>query len=234
MPPLNSALREMQQVLRRNRGANVRRGRGDEGGSLPRRDVLEHDLESGKVSDDAPEHLIDEHAFAIEYIDLGPCHLAVDKKRQRVPLHRVEHRIHAFERGDAGIRVGGRPGGVVFHADDEAASPRLLDLGDGGIFGQVEREQGCKTRPGGQRGGDSFSIRCRRGNRGDRRLEIGHDDGTAEYARGRADHRAHWFPIPQVEVPIVGPGDRQRGHGHLEPSLPVRLYGLACTARLGI
>ena len=58
-------------------------------------------LSAGKSRNDAREHLVDEHAFAIEHVDLGRGDFAVNQQRQRMLLHRFERRVHAFDGGNA-------------------------------------------------------------------------------------------------------------------------------------
>jgi hypothetical protein len=123
---------------------DVRGGGVDELDGFPRRDVLEYDFQFRKIAQDSRKHALDEYALAIEYIDLARRHFSVDQERQRMFLHCFQHRIHTLDRSDTGSGVGRRPGGVVFHADDETAAPRLGDLRNRRGVGPMQRQQGAK------------------------------------------------------------------------------------------
>ena len=58
--------------------AMLRPGIGNELRGLARRDVLDDDAQPGKVADDLRELAIDEHALAIEHVDVRIGHFAVD------------------------------------------------------------------------------------------------------------------------------------------------------------
>ena len=91
----------VEQVLRRDGRADVRGGRGNELGGFPGRDVLEHDLQCRKIAQDRRQHALDEYPLTIEDIDLARGHFPMDQERQSMFLHRVEHRIHTLDCGDA-------------------------------------------------------------------------------------------------------------------------------------
>ena len=48
----------------------------------------------------------------------------------------------------------------------------------------------------------------RRVHGGHRRLQVGHDDGTGKTARGIGQHGGQRRAVAQVQVPVVGAGDR--------------------------
>ncbi len=133
-------------MLRRDGCRDVRRRSRDELRCLASGDVLEHDLERRKIAHDARELAIDEHPLAIEHVHVGVGNLAVQLQRDAVALHCVEHAMHARQVGDAGIGIGGGTRGVVLHAGDEARRFGRGDFVDGGVVGQVKRQQRREPR----------------------------------------------------------------------------------------
>ena len=63
----------------------------DEIGGVGGGDMLEAPIfRPGKSRDQRREHAVDEHRLAVEDVDLGIGHLAVDEQRHADPLHRLE------------------------------------------------------------------------------------------------------------------------------------------------
>ena len=88
----------------------------------------------GKRFTSGAERAVDEHRLAIEDVDLGVGHLAVDQQRQARALHRLEHRVALAQVGHArvGIRRGARR--VVLHRLHEARGLRALPISAGVVL----------------------------------------------------------------------------------------------------
>ena len=81
------------QVMRGDgRRDGARRGH-DEIGRVLRGDMFEHDPERRKVLQHGHQHPLDEHGLAVEDVDLGIGHFAVDQQGHADLLHAVQHRI---------------------------------------------------------------------------------------------------------------------------------------------
>ena len=86
-----------------------------------------------------------------------------------------------------------------------------VDFVNAGIVGEVERHE-RRERAGGnpglsQRGHDAVAIRQCKRDRGDRRLEIRHDDSPRELPCAIAHDRAQRRTIAQMQVPVVRADD---------------------------
>jgi len=87
--------------VRSDGGGHVGAGPLDERDHLARGDVFQYHLEARKTLDDALQMSLDEHRLAVEHVDLGIGHLAMQQQRQTGLLHGREHRVAAREIGDA-------------------------------------------------------------------------------------------------------------------------------------
>ena len=77
------------QVLGRDGRGDLRPRSLDERHRLGGGDVLEDDLQAGQIADQRREDAVDEHGFAVEDVDVGIGHLAMDQQRHADRLHRA-------------------------------------------------------------------------------------------------------------------------------------------------
>ncbi len=202
----------VQQMLRRDRRGDAAPGGGDEFNRARRRNVLEHHAQAGEAFEQRLQHRIDEMRFTIEYIHFGVRRFAVHQQRHADLFHAPEHPVHPRDIAHAGIGVRGRAGGIQFDAVDEPASLRAIDLLRRRSIRQVQGEQRFEARVGRQRRQDSVAVRARRRRGGDRRLQIGHHDGSPESLRGKFHDRGERGAVAQMYMPIIGASQRQGIH----------------------
>ncbi|GAB5434820.1 MAG: hypothetical protein EpisKO_41900 [Epibacterium sp.] len=82
------------------------------------------------------------------------------------------------------------------------------------VLGEIERHQGLKRHALGECGKNAVAIGAGLGAGDNRGHEIGHDDGAAKMAGCLRQHRAQHVAVAQMQMPVVGAGDRQAlGHG---------------------
>ncbi|MCY1274369.1 hypothetical protein D9M70_229910 [compost metagenome] len=190
---------------------------------VPGGDVLEHHFQLRHVAAQRRHHLLDEDGLAVEDIDGGVGHLAVHQQRQPFALHRFQRAIAAADIGHAGIAVGGGPRRVQLDAMHKAAGLGRDDLLGAGVVGQVQRHQRLELHAGRQRGQDAGAVGLRLRHRGHGRLQVGHDDGACELARGIGQHRCQCRAVAQVQVPVVRAGDGERWNHGLDQGSASRL-----------
>jgi hypothetical protein len=200
--------------MRRDRRRDPGRRGAHELRRLARGDVLHHQLQSRKTFEQRPQHALEKHPLAIEDVDLGCGRLAMHQERHARLLHRFEHTVAARDIGHPGIGVGGCAGGIVLHCVHEAARTRARYLVGRRVVGQVERHQGLERHTGRQRRQDARSVLSRHDRCRDRWPQIRHDDRAGK-ARSRVrQYGAHRIAVAQMQVHIVGSGNRQLlGHG---------------------
>ena len=68
---------------------------------------------------------------------------------------------------------------------------------------------GSNARICGQRGQNALAVGLGQLQRGHRRPQIGHDDGARELARRVRQHRGERGAVAQMQVPVVGAGERE-------------------------
>ena len=176
--------------------------------------MLKHDFQLRKIAAQRNQLGVNEHGLAVEQVDIGAGHLAMHQQQQARLLHGLQRLVGFAQVGHAGIAVGGGTRGVELGGDHT------------GVFGtgylvsrqvicEVERHQRLKLHPGWHCGLNARFVgqRLRRG--GDRRLEVGHDDGPAELGRRVRHHGVQGGAIAHMQVPVVGAGDREWGVGVL-------------------
>src|SRR4051812_14808255 len=73
------------EMMRRDRTTHAAGVGFDEGHALFRGDVLQHDFQSWMALDQRREHLVEEHRLAVEDVDVGIRHLAMDEERHAGP-----------------------------------------------------------------------------------------------------------------------------------------------------
>src|SRR5439155_13518645 len=113
------------KMLRRDGGAYVGRGGGDEIDGLARRDVLQNDLERREITHDPGKHTRDEYPLTVEYIDIGVGDFAMNEQREPMLLHGSERVVCAGHLSDPRLRVRRRASRIIFEPDDE---PRCASL----------------------------------------------------------------------------------------------------------
>jgi hypothetical protein len=99
---------------------------------------------------------------------------------------------------------------------DQAGGPGLLDLGRGGVVGEVEHHQRLEAAAGGAGRQDALAVgKCLVGGTR-RRHQVGHHDGAAEVARHGRHGVGEGGAVAQVDMPVIRSGDGQGGgHGGL-------------------
>ena len=213
MPPLKHGIAVVQQVMHGDRRRNVgRRGR-DELDGLARGDVFQHDFQFGKVTQQAGEMALDEHRFAVEHIDIGIDHFAMQQQWHPDFFHRRNGLVGLGQFGHAGIGIRRGAGRVILHRVHQAACARAADFIGLHVVGEIKRHQRLERR----------ATCCRKQTRAirgcichvnDRWDEIGHGDGAAEHPRSVGQQALHGGAIAKVNVPVVWAGNRESvGHG---------------------
>ena len=202
-----------QQVLRRDRRGDARARALHELRGRARRDVLEHDLQVRHAFDDAAQHAVDEGVLAVEHVDAALGDFAVHLQHEPVLGHRFERGPDLLDRGHAGVGVRRRARRVELGADDEAAGLRLADLVGRRAVGQVQRHLRLECQAGRDRCEDACPIRGERGRGRHRRLQVGHHQRAAELPCREGQHGRQLRAVAQVQVPVVGPAQRQRLRG---------------------
>ncbi|MNR04282.1 hypothetical protein D3C85_1202260 [compost metagenome] len=209
---LENRVAVVQHVLRRDRRGDRALGVTHVLGALFRRNVFEHDLQCREGAPQGLHHSLDKNGFAVEHVDGRVRHFPMHQQRHAALLQRLQ-RLRAFAQqiGHAGIRIGRRASGVQLHRKHLAGLVRAEDFLGGGIVGQVQRHQWRERRRVaarlGQRRKNPVAVSQRLLGGGHGRLQVGHDDGAGELARGIGHNGFQRRAIAQVQMPIVGAGD---------------------------
>ena len=199
-----------QQVVRGDRRRQVLVARGHVLRRLARGDVLEHDLQPGEVAPQRLQHAVDEHRLAVEQVDVGIGDLAMHQQQQAFALHRLQRGVGLADVGDAGIAVGRRAGRVQLDAPRRRPRARGA-ISSGGVRSvRYSVISGSKSAPAGSASRMRRAVGQRQRGGGHRRLQVGHDDGARELPRGVRQHGAQRIAVAQMQVPVVGAGQRQR------------------------
>ena len=156
------------------------------------------------------QHLVEEHRLAVEDVDLGIGHLAMDEQRHAGLLHRLQPAGDRVHRGDAVRRIGGGVRRIELGRDPDAFLLAAHELGRIGAVGQVAGHQRLELELGRNRSANSLAIGSGLGHPGHRRHQVGHDDGAGELARGVHGAGLQHRPVAQMDVPVVGAADRER------------------------
>ena len=114
-----------------------------------------------------------------------------------------------FDSGHAGFGIRRRPGRVVLHRRQPRLGSGPVDFGGRQLVSEIKRHQRLKSAAGRRRGQNPAAILARRRHRRNRRLQIGHDDGAAETARGMGNRSRKRGAVPQVQMPVVGAGNAE-------------------------
>ena len=229
-PAAEDRVAVVEQVVGGDRGADPVAGLFHVLRRLAGGDVLEDDAQRREVAAQRLEHPVDEHRLAVEDVDVGIGHLAVHQQRHADPLHRLEGGAGLRDVGDPGVGVGGGAGRVELDRPHHPAFGRPQDLVGRGDVGQVERHQRLEVAAGRQGGQDPLAVGQRLRDRGDRRLQVGHDDRAGELRRARAGDRLQRLAVAQVQVPVVGAGQRERRRRLLVVQSGLRAWFGAMTA----
>ena len=197
------------QVMRRDGAGDARRVRLDDLHRLLRGDVLDHHLEPLIIAKERQQHLLHEDGFAVEDIDCWIGRLAVDQHRHADLFHPLQHLLDRLEVTDAMRRIGGGAGGIKLRGEPDAFGIALLDLVGRSLVGEVTRHHRLEVAALAARREDARAIlRCHR-HGGYRRHQVRHHDAAGELRRRERQHRAQHRAVAQMDVPVVGPPDRQ-------------------------
>ena len=184
------------------------------GDALGGRDMLEHDAQPRQAPAQGFEDAVDKDRLAVEDVDLGVGHLAMDAKRHARLGHARKHPLDARQIAHARGRIGRGARGIEL---DRLHDPRRMGRDDIlGLrrLGQIERHERPEIRPRGQRREDAVAIGHRIRARHHRRHEVRHDEGAAEMARAFGQHGCEHRTVAQMQMQIVGARDGQSlGHG---------------------
>ena len=172
-------------------------------------DVLHDHPQRGKALAQGVEHVVDKPGFAVEDVDLGVGDLAVGQQRNAAGGHALDHRIDPGQIAHAGVRVGGCPGGVELDGRDQPRIEARFEVVGVGGLGQVERHQRGEVTAARDRLTDAVGVGLCVGGGPHRRHEVGHDDGPAEVSGGMGEHGPHHLTVTQVQMPVIGAGNRQ-------------------------
>ena len=171
--------------------------------------MLQHDLQAREIAHQGFQHALDEHRLAVEHVDIGIGHLAMDEERHAEFFHPRQHRAALGEVAHARGGVGGGVGGIELHRGKDAGFEAALDLVGAGVVGQVAGHQRRELARelGRQRGENARAISLGRGNARHRRHQVRHDDGAREAAGGVRQHGFQHRAVAQMHMPIVGPAN---------------------------
>ena len=198
------------QVLWRDRSRNIGARALDEAYRLHRGNVLEDHAQRRQPVDQRLQDPIDEHRFAVENVDVGCGHFAMDAQRHANFGHPFENAHDVRNIGHAMRRIGRRARGIELGRGQHAVGMPHREIVGIALVCQISGHQRCEGDALGYGSPDAIAIGCRQRGSGDRRGEIGHDDGTRELARGLRHHRAHRLTIAEMQMPVVGAADCQR------------------------
>ena len=206
---LEDGVAVVEQVVNGDGGGHIGWRRCHELGGIPGRDVFHDHLQLRETLGQRRQHGVDEHLLAVEKVDRRIGHFAVHQQRQADALHLGQRGVGLGDVGQAGVGIGRRPGRVELHGLDEAGGGRPGDFSRRRVVGQVQRHQRLEGQAGGQRGQDTVAVGGSLLDGGDRRLQVGHDDGAGELAGGVRQNGGQRLAIAQVQVPVVGAGNGQ-------------------------
>ena len=181
---LEDRIAVVAEMMRRDRAAHAVGMRLDEGHAFAGGDVLQHDLQARMALQQRHQHLVEEHRLAVEDVDVGIGHLAVDQQRHAGLLHRLQAFRDAVHRGDAMRGIGGGMRGIELGRDPDALLLAARQLGRIGAVGQVAGHQRLEFQLRRNRCADAVAIGGGLGDPGHRRHQVGHDDGAGELAGG--------------------------------------------------
>ena len=163
--------------------------------SVLRRDVLHDHLEFREALSQWQQHGVDEDFFTVEKVDFRIRHLAMHQQRQADALHFGQRVVGFPDIGQTGVGIGRRPGRVELDGLDEAGSGGLGDLAGRRVVSQVEGHERLEAGAGRQRGEDALTIGGSLFDGGDRRLEVGHDDGPAKLRSCMGEDGSQGFAV---------------------------------------
>ena len=195
-------------VVRRDGGGDRRAGALDEGDRLSRRDMFEDDLQRREIAGEGSERPLDKDGLAVENVDGGIGHLAVDEERHPDPLHRLQCRAQPGDVGHAVGGVGGGVGRIELGRHPNALGEAARDFLGIGIVREIAGHQRREAMAVGQRGKDAIAIGAGGVDARHRRHQVRHHDRAGELARGIGRDRAQHLAVAQVHMPVVGAADR--------------------------
>ena len=181
---LEDGIAVVAQVMRRDRAAHARADGLDEGHAFAGRDVLQHDLQPLMPPEQRRQHLVEEHRLAVEDVDVGIGHLAMDQERHAGLLHRLEAAGDLVHRGDAVRRVGRGMRGIELGRDPHALAACRAPARPDRRRRSGSRSSAARTSARPEPLCGFVAIGRGLGDPGHRRHQVGHDDGAGELARG--------------------------------------------------
>ncbi len=125
-------------------GGGVAVGLGHVVGGVLGGDVLEDDLQLGKIAAQRDELLLDEDGLAVKQVDVAAGHFAMHQQQHAGLLHGFQGLVGFAQVGHARIAVGGGTGGVEL-AGHHAGGLGAHDFFGRQVVGEVQRHQRLKA-----------------------------------------------------------------------------------------
>ena len=198
-----------QQMVGRDGGSGVGTGLRHVVSGFARGDVLEDDFQLRKIFAQRHQVFIYEHRLAVEQIDIRIGDFTVHQQRHACALHGLERGARMAQIGDACAAVGGGPCGVELDGN-HTGFVRPDDFICRGLVCKVQGHQRLKVTADGQCCEYAFAVSQGLCGGGDRRLEVGHDDGAGKLRGSVRDNSGECVAVAQMNVPVVGVGESQR------------------------
>jgi len=195
------------EVVDGNAGSDIVTGAKNEVYSVACCDMFKCHAKLGKPLAEGGKRALDERGLAVEDVDLGVGHLAVDAKRHADPGHGLEDRHDRVHRPHPRGRIGGRPGRIELGGKGETRGMGRGDVVGLGRLGQVEGHEWREAGPFGKGRDDPLSVAAGIVPGHDGRHEVRHHDGAAEMTGAFGQDAPKHFAVAQVQVPVVGPAD---------------------------
>ena len=105
---------------------------------------------------------------------------------------------------DAVAGIGGGVGRVELAGEERALRKPALDFAGVDVVREVAGHQRCEDDTRLKRGEDALSISRRGRGGGDRRIEIGHNDGPRERTTGIVGDRGEHGAVAKMDMPVIG------------------------------
>jgi hypothetical protein len=141
----------------------------------------------------------------------------MDQERQARLGQGLKRRQNGVDIGHAGIAVRGGPRWIEFDAVNEFRAGGQTNFVRRRAVGQIQRHQRREAAVRRQTAENPVAVGACLGDRGDGRLQIGHDDGAPEDGRRMRQDGCQHSAVAQVQVPVVGTGQGQFMHGRAPP-----------------
>ena len=160
----------------------------------------------------AIEVLIDESGLAVKDVHLRVRNLAVDGQGHIRALHCFEQRRESVKIRNTARSVRRHTRRIQLEGVNEAARLGAAYSGRVRLIGDVKRHERFEICARGDRCKDGRAVSTGALNVGGRWCEIGHDEPARKAARSIGYGALEVIPIPEMQVEIVGTGQRELTH----------------------